>query len=630
MHDDACTYCIWCLMYTDILSKKEDDTSIDTMVKIPILMEFHDHIYDPDWHFECGTKEYKILMDQFHHVSTAFLELNGSYQEAIEDITMKMGAGMAKFICKEVDTVKDYDEYCHYVAGLVGIGLSKLFHASGKEDTFPDPISNSMGLFLQKTNIIRDYLEDIDEMPRSRMFWPRQIWSKYVNKLEVFSWQMLLFVLSRRLVLGSANEEPELVVAVIGIGFERVNDRLISHLIIKIWDRVKFGIGLFTSLKALDEGSSSKNYVMKFLRALHLKWRAKVTTIEELKDLTSLSLDELIDEEYAIAVRNFKKFFKIRGRFVRQPRNDKKTFQISRDDENDKSDKNVLDVSDSGEEHGEKANDETCLVAQASNEICLGVDLEPDEWIKDSGCSKHMTGNRNLFSTYKAYNGGNVVFGSNLRGNIIGKEFGQILRIPYEGKCSFSDKWSLDELSYSVPTGGPYQTNPPSPDDIKLLVQIERQDVVTRIRHEQEIIVKDNEILTREIIDVMKTCIATSTHYNLAYFIAKRMVFVTKQARLNLPYGMLLTRMFDHVISENPEFSYTLYVLYDHVMYPLAAQQERKTRKDYGMRRGWSSTSFSSALVNHPLLIPTMMIMMEITKEPRVQALLPSLILSTH
>ncbi|GJX22010.1 retrovirus-related pol polyprotein from transposon TNT 1-94 [Tanacetum coccineum] len=32
-----------------------------------------------------------------------------------------------------------------------------------------------------------------------------------------------------------------------------------------------------------------------------------------------------------------------------------------------------------------------------------------------------MTGSRNLFSSYKAYNGGNVIFGSNLRGNIIGK-----------------------------------------------------------------------------------------------------------------------------------------------------------------------------------------------------------------
>ncbi|GKF73069.1 hypothetical protein Tco_0219401 [Tanacetum coccineum] len=141
---------------------------------------------------------------------------------------------------------------------------------------------------------------------------------------------------------------------------------------------------IITSLKALDEGYSSKNYVRKFLRALHPKWRAKVEAIEESKDLTSLSIDELIenikvyemitkkdskivkakvkrksialkakkessdeecstsgseDEVYAMAVRDFKKFFKRRGRCVRQPRNDKKTFQRSCDDKNSKSDK---------------------------------------------------------------------------------------------------------------------------------------------------------------------------------------------------------------------------------------------------------------------------------------------------
>ena len=51
---------------------------------------------------------------------------------------------------------------------------------------------------------------------------------------------------------------------------------------------------IITSLKALDEGYSSKNYVRKFLRALHPKWRAKVTAIEELDNFTTLSLDELI------------------------------------------------------------------------------------------------------------------------------------------------------------------------------------------------------------------------------------------------------------------------------------------------------------------------------------------------
>nr|GEV11328.1 UBN2 domain-containing protein [Tanacetum cinerariifolium] len=135
---------------------------------------------------------------------------------------------------------------------------------------------------------------------------------------------------------------------------------------------------IITSLKALDESFSSKNYVRKFLRALHPKWRVKVTTIEKSKDLTSLSLDELIgnlkvyeviikkdskmvkgkreqnrslalkakkessdedsstsdseDEEYAMSVKEFKKLFKRRGRFVRQPRDERKSFQRSRND----------------------------------------------------------------------------------------------------------------------------------------------------------------------------------------------------------------------------------------------------------------------------------------------------------
>ncbi|GJT13215.1 retrovirus-related pol polyprotein from transposon TNT 1-94 [Tanacetum coccineum] len=263
---------------------------------------------------------------------------------------------------------------------------------------------------------------------------------------------------------------------------------------------------IITSLKALDEGYSSKNYVRKFLRALHPKWRAKVTAIEESKDLTSLSLDELIgnlkvhemiikkdseivkakverkslalkakkessdeecltsgseDEEYAMAVRDFKKFFKRRGRFVRQPRNDKKTFQRSRDDKNGKSDRKCFRCGDPNPFIGEcpkttKRQEQRAFVGVLGRALGLGfnsfeasssgtkeikfvkaqkkassdgVDLEPDEWIKDSGCSKHMTGNRKLFTSYKAYNGGNVIFGSNLRGNIIGK--GQIC----DNKC---------------------------------------------------------------------------------------------------------------------------------------------------------------------------------------------------
>ncbi|GJT52654.1 hypothetical protein Tco_0978811 [Tanacetum coccineum] len=63
---------------------------------------------------------------------------------------------------------------------------------------------------------------------------------------------------------------------------------------------------IITSLKTLDEGFSRKHYVRKFLRALHPKWRAKVTSIEESKDLTSLSLDELIGnlKVYEVIIKN--------------------------------------------------------------------------------------------------------------------------------------------------------------------------------------------------------------------------------------------------------------------------------------------------------------------------------------
>ncbi|GJZ86086.1 hypothetical protein Tco_0657696 [Tanacetum coccineum] len=94
-----------------------------------------------------------------------------------------------------------------------------------------------------------------------------------------------------------------------------------------------------------------------------------------------------------------------------------------------------------------------------------------------------------------------------------------MLNIPCERACVFTDKWSLDELAYGVPRDDPYQTNPPSPDDIISYIQNDREGLS--------------------------------------------------------------------------------YVLYDRVMNPLTAQQERMTRKDCGTRRGRHSISFSSAF-NQP------------------------------
>ncbi|GJS53638.1 UBN2 domain-containing protein [Tanacetum coccineum] len=51
---------------------------------------------------------------------------------------------------------------------------------------------------------------------------------------------------------------------------------------------------IITSLKSLDPDYFSKNHVRKFLLAPSLKWRAKVTAIEEAKYLATIPLDELV------------------------------------------------------------------------------------------------------------------------------------------------------------------------------------------------------------------------------------------------------------------------------------------------------------------------------------------------
>ncbi|GKC09037.1 retrovirus-related pol polyprotein from transposon TNT 1-94 [Tanacetum coccineum] len=64
-----------------------------------------------------------------------------------------------------------------------------------------------------------------------------------------------------------------------------------------------------------------------------------------------------------------------------------------------------ITLSESVQKHQEKKTKGLLLEDLGVIAICLGMDLEPDEWIKDSGYTKHMIGNRNLFSSYKAYNG---------------------------------------------------------------------------------------------------------------------------------------------------------------------------------------------------------------------------------
>ncbi|GJX18035.1 hypothetical protein Tco_0218867 [Tanacetum coccineum] len=98
---------------------------------------------------------------------------------------------------------------------------------------------------------------------------------------------------------------------------------------------------IITSLKALDESFSSKNYVRNFLRALHPNWRAKVMAIKESKFFSSLALNELIGKGHGdlkvqkvIMEKDFK-FYK--GKKERVKSINLKAKKESSDDENSKS-----------------------------------------------------------------------------------------------------------------------------------------------------------------------------------------------------------------------------------------------------------------------------------------------------
>jgi farnesyl-diphosphate farnesyltransferase len=165
----------------------EDDTTAfaNNELKINELKNFRAKaLADPNWNMDgVGEADELRLLQDFPKCHRVYAALNPRSRAIIDDITQRMADGMAEFVGKDLGQgtkdISEYNRYCHFVAGLVGEGLSRLFAQSGLEtEAFGQEVhlSDQMGLFLQKTNIIRDYLEDYVD---GRAFWPQSVWKKY-------------------------------------------------------------------------------------------------------------------------------------------------------------------------------------------------------------------------------------------------------------------------------------------------------------------------------------------------------------------------------------------------------------------------------------------------------------------
>lgn len=168
--------------------RQEGKSAYET--KLSLLVSFQDKLGETGWTLSgIGEADERRLLEEFDKVLRVFARLSSAHRQIIASITKRMAKGMVEFAGRDLAAGTkdraDLDLYCHYVAGLVGQGLSEQFVASGLEK--PEltseksmQLANQMGLFLQMTNIIRDYLEDLLD---GRSFWPADVFCLYGKSL---------------------------------------------------------------------------------------------------------------------------------------------------------------------------------------------------------------------------------------------------------------------------------------------------------------------------------------------------------------------------------------------------------------------------------------------------------------
>ena len=189
-------------LYLRIADTVEDDPQMDASRKEALLEKFADifrtaELKDeaveafesslPEHWLKHSAEPYFDLSLHTHVVVPLLKELPEEYAAPVRDVTIEMCGGMAKFAKRQeealgagwftLEKVEDLDEYCYYVAGIVGKLLTHLFAADSilindarKEQM--QKLDVSFGLALQVANIVKDCREDAE---RRVCFVPEEI-----------------------------------------------------------------------------------------------------------------------------------------------------------------------------------------------------------------------------------------------------------------------------------------------------------------------------------------------------------------------------------------------------------------------------------------------------------------------
>ncbi len=135
----------------------------------------------------------RALLDEGEALFRAFDALPAAVRDIVAGHVAETARGMERIVRERsadgllrLETWKDLDEYCYYVAGTIGIMLTRLFaqhtnHLDGKSERHLMALGTNFGRGLQLTNILKGVVSDRHE---GRVFLPAELLRKHGTSPE--------------------------------------------------------------------------------------------------------------------------------------------------------------------------------------------------------------------------------------------------------------------------------------------------------------------------------------------------------------------------------------------------------------------------------------------------------------
>ncbi len=135
----------------------------------------------------------KDLIENGSIVLRCYFDISETYRRIIDPLLVKTSEGMAKFQRRKLESkstifqladIKELEDYCYYVAGVVGVMLTKVFcekQSIREKRSELERFEVHFGLALQLINIIKDYEKD---MARGWFYIPVTVTENYNIELD--------------------------------------------------------------------------------------------------------------------------------------------------------------------------------------------------------------------------------------------------------------------------------------------------------------------------------------------------------------------------------------------------------------------------------------------------------------